>query len=277
MQIDQAIPNVVPAIYRPSRTQQQTDIALLNLIARGDKSAMQTLYCRHRLSIYRFSLRLTGDPTTAEDIVSDVFLNVWRCANEFKARSQVSTWLLAIARNLSFSSWRRRVTEEPIPGTIEHIEDTSDDPEVALSGIERRAILAHCLRQLSAAHREVIDLVYYHEKSVSEVSEIVGIPKATVKTRMHYARKEIADLLAQHQGGTQAQPSKGESPWVEHRQVMRSLTPRPNKLESRDVAKLIRKLRWIGMEREARELQASMNEIPADERGSCLAGPHGTD
>jgi len=201
MRTDQANSNVIHLAFRRSQKQQQTDIALLNLIARGDKCAMQTLYCRHRLSIYRFSLRLTGDPTSAEDIVSDVFLNVWRCANEFKARSQVSTWLLAIARNLAFSTWRRRASEEPVPSTIDQIEDRADDPEIALHTVERRAILAHCLRQLSAAHREVIDLVYYHEKSVSEVSEIVGIPKATVKTRLHYARKEIADLLAQHQGG----------------------------------------------------------------------------
>jgi RNA polymerase sigma-70 factor, ECF subfamily len=202
MHVDQADSNVIHLTFRPSQKQQQTDIALLNLIARGDKCAMQTLYCRHRLSIYRFSLRLTGDPTTSEDIVSDVFLNVWRCANEFKAHSQVSTWLLAIARNLAFSAWRRRTTEGPMPSTIEQVEDSAANPEIALHSVERRAILAHCLRQLSAAHREVIDLVYYHEKSVSEVSEIVGIPKATVKTRMHYARKEIADLLAQHQGAT---------------------------------------------------------------------------
>jgi RNA polymerase sigma-70 factor, ECF subfamily len=198
MHANQAIPNVIPVEFRPC-SGQQTDIALLNLIARGDKSAMQTLYGRHRLSIYRFSLRLTGDPATAEDIVSDVFLNVWRCAGGFEARSQVSTWLLAIARNLAISALRRRAIERPMPNAVEQIEDSSDDPEDALNGIERRAVLARCLEQLSAQHREVIDLVYYHEKSVSDVAEIVGIPKATVKTRMHYARKEIASLLlAQH-------------------------------------------------------------------------------
>jgi len=228
MQVHQTNSNVIQLAFRSSEQQQQTDIALLNLIARGDKCAMKTLYCRHRLSIYRFSLRLTGDPTTAEDIVSNVFLNVWRCANEFEARSQVSTWLLAIARNLAFSTWRRRTSEEPVPSTIEQIEDSADDPEIALHSVERRAILAHCLRHLSAAHREVIDLVYYHEKSVSEVSEIVGIPKATVKTRMHYARKEIANLLAQHQGETRkVNSSEGARPCAQPRQAMRSLTPPP--------------------------------------------------
>ncbi len=60
---------------------------------------------------------------------------------------------------------------------------------------DRSAVLAHCLTMLSPAHREIIDLVYYHEKSVEEVAEIAGIPAATVKTRMHYARKRLARLL----------------------------------------------------------------------------------
>jgi RNA polymerase sigma-70 factor (ECF subfamily) len=56
-------------------------------------------------------------------------------------------------------------------------------------------ILRKCIETLSPDHREIIDLVYYHEKSVEEVAEIVGIPEATVKTRMFYARKKLAELL----------------------------------------------------------------------------------
>ena len=59
----------------------------------------------------------------------------------------------------------------------------------------RAAALRQCLTRLSADHREIIDLVYYHEKSVEEVAEIVGIPEATVKTRMFYARKKLSELL----------------------------------------------------------------------------------
>jgi RNA polymerase sigma-70 factor (ECF subfamily) len=61
--------------------------------------------------------------------------------------------------------------------------------------MQRNSILAACLTKLSAAHREVIDLVYYHEKSISEVAEITGIPPSTVKTRVFYARKELAQHL----------------------------------------------------------------------------------
>jgi RNA polymerase sigma-70 factor (ECF subfamily) len=77
------------------------------------------------------------------------------------------------------------------------IEDTSDDPETVVHTKDRNTIVQKCLKELSPAHREVLDLVYYHEKSVDEVAKIVGVPAATVKTRMFYARSKMADLLKQ--------------------------------------------------------------------------------
>jgi RNA polymerase sigma-70 factor (ECF subfamily) len=197
MQASQAISGVIPCDV-DARSTKKSDIALVLSIARGDKVAMQALFCRYRLPVYRFALRLTRNPTTAEDIVSDVFLEVWRHAVNFEARSSVSTWLLAIARNLAWSAMRRRSTEQLNAKLTEEIEDISDTPEVVTAKKQQRTILARCLRKLSPVHREVIDLVYYHDKTAAEVAAIMGIPRATVKTRMHYARLEIADLLKQH-------------------------------------------------------------------------------
>jgi RNA polymerase sigma-70 factor (ECF subfamily) len=75
------------------------------------------------------------------------------------------------------------------------IEDASDDPEVQMQKKDKGEILRKCLEMLSPEHKEVIDLVYYHEKSVEEVAEIIAIPEATVKTRMFYARKRLSELL----------------------------------------------------------------------------------
>jgi RNA polymerase sigma-70 factor (ECF subfamily) len=77
------------------------------------------------------------------------------------------------------------------------IEDTADEPETVVYTKDRNTIVQKCLKQLSPAHREVIDLVYYHDKSVDEVAKIVGVPPATVKTGMFYARSKMADLLQQ--------------------------------------------------------------------------------
>src|SRR3977135_4211372 len=176
---------------------ETTDESLIGLIADGDKRAMQVLYARHNVRVYRFIVRLTGNQSLAEDLVSEVFLDVWREAEGFESKSQFSTWLLAIARYKALSALRRRTDEHLDDHMAETIEDTSHDPETLVNTNDLHAIVQKCLTQLAPAHREVIDLVYYHEKSVDEVAKIVGVPAATVKTRMFYARNKMADLLKQ--------------------------------------------------------------------------------
>jgi RNA polymerase sigma-70 factor (ECF subfamily) len=103
--------------------------------------------------------------------------------------------MLAIARFKALSALRKRPDEELDDEAAEAIEDVSDNPEVALQKKDKSAVLRQCLEKLSPEHKEIIDLVYYHEKSVEEVAEIVGIPENTVKTRMFYARKKLSELL----------------------------------------------------------------------------------
>lgn len=172
-----------------------SDEVLIGRIAQGDRLAMQALFARHQLRVYRFVLRLVGNPTAAEDLISEVFLDVWRQADQFEGRSTVSTWLLAIARFKTLSSMRRRPHEELDDEKAGAIEDSADNPELSVQKKDKGAALRKCLQALSPEHREVIDLVYYHEKSVEEVAAIVGIPEATVKTRMFYARKKLSELL----------------------------------------------------------------------------------
>jgi RNA polymerase sigma-70 factor (ECF subfamily) len=196
MQTGYVLRDVASPHFRAS-VQETSDEALIELIAEGDKRAMQVLYARHNVRVFRFIVRLTGNQTLAEDLVSEVFLDVWRQAEGFEAKSQVSTWLLAIARYKALSALRRRTEEHLDDRMAASIEDTSDDPETMVHTRDRNGIVKKCLTQLSPAHREVIDLVYYHEKSVDEVARIVGVPPATVKTRMFYARSKMADLLKQ--------------------------------------------------------------------------------
>jgi len=175
--------------------QATSDEVLIGRIASGDRLAMQVLFARHHLRVYRFVLRLMRDESVAEDLISEVFLDVWRQADRFEGRSAVSTWLLAIARFKALSALRRKVDENLDDEAAEAIEDPTDDPEAALAKKDKSTEIRKCLAGLSAEHREIIDLVYYHEKSVEEVAVIVGIPEATVKTRMFYARKKLGELL----------------------------------------------------------------------------------
>jgi RNA polymerase sigma-70 factor (ECF subfamily) len=161
-----------------------SDEMLIRRIAKGDQLAMRTLFGRHRVP-----LRLVGDEALAEDLLSDVFLDVWRQAGTFEARPSVSTWLLAIARYKALSARRRRTDAELDEKIASSVADPADDPEVVLQKKTRAELLRHSLARLSPEHGEVIDLVYFHGKSVKEVAAIVGIAEATVKTRMFYARK----------------------------------------------------------------------------------------
>ncbi len=168
---------------------------LVTRIAAGDKLAMQVLFARHRASVYRWLLRFVGNETVAEDLLSDVFFDVWQQAGRFEGRAAVTTWLLSIARFKALSARRRR-THAELDETIEAtVADSADNPEIALQKKSRSELVRAALMKLSADHREIIDLVYYHEKSVEDCALILGIPAATVKTRMFYARKKLAEQV----------------------------------------------------------------------------------
>jgi RNA polymerase sigma-70 factor (ECF subfamily) len=175
-----------------------TDEALIAAIAVGDWRAMRLLYNRHRVRVFRFAVRLTDDAASAEDVVSEAFIEVWRQADRFEGRSSVSTWIMSIARFKALSLRRRRQEIELDEAVAETVADPCSTPEQVLLEADRRAQLRACLTQLSPDHREIIDLVYYHDKTIEEVAEIVGVPKNTVKTRMFYARRRLAYLLARH-------------------------------------------------------------------------------
>jgi RNA polymerase sigma-70 factor, ECF subfamily len=153
---------------------------------------MRALFARYRVKVYRWLLRLVDDEALAEDLLSEVFLDVWRHAASFEARSSLSTWLLAIARYKALSARRRRTDAELDEATVSTVPDTADDP---LQKKNRAEALRQSLPRLSPQHREVIDLAYYHGKSVKEIAEIVSISEATVKTRMFYARRKLAELV----------------------------------------------------------------------------------
>ena len=122
--------------------QTTSDEVLIGRIASGDRLAMQVLFARHHVRVYRFVLRMVRNEATAEDLISEVFLDVWRQAEKFEGRSAVSTWMLSIARFKALSALRRRGEEELDDETAAAIEDQADDPEVALAKKDKGAVVA---------------------------------------------------------------------------------------------------------------------------------------
>src|SRR5215470_8536903 len=164
---------------RAAATETFSDEVLIRRIANGDQLAMRTLFARHRLAIYRWLLRLVDDEALADDLLSDVFLDVWRKATSFERRSSVSTWLLAIARHKALSARRRRSDVEVNADLASTVADPADNPELVLQKKNREELLRHSLARLSPEH-----------------ADIIGINEATVKSRTFYARKRLAQLVA---------------------------------------------------------------------------------
>jgi RNA polymerase sigma-70 factor, ECF subfamily len=198
MKSDESISVLLPAASSAAasvRAPATADEVLMRRIAGGDRLAMEMLYARHHVRVFRFVLRLVQNEAAAEDLTTEAFLDVWRHAGRFEGRSTVSTWLLAIARFKALTALRRRRCEELDDPAAAAIEDPADNPATVLEKKDTGAALRRCLNELPAQHREILDLAYYHEKSLAEVAEIVGIPRNTVKTRMLRARARLAGLL----------------------------------------------------------------------------------
>ena len=168
---------VTPSSLVRGPAPETSDETLVQSIAQGDRNALQLLYARHNVRVFRFLLRFLSDESSAEDLVTEVFLDVWRQADRFEARSQVSTWLLAIARNKALSVLRRRTTDELDEEVAEFIEDPADTPEVSIEKKQRGAVLTECLTQLSPAHRANHVMVVEHEvgRSVSQAEWVEAV------------------------------------------------------------------------------------------------------
>jgi RNA polymerase sigma-70 factor (ECF subfamily) len=184
-----------PLAAAPS-TQSLPDETLIAQIPTGNRLAMRALFARHQLKVYRFVLRIVRDSALAEDLVSEVFFEAWQHAARFQGRSAVSTWLLGIARHKALSACHRRPTEPLDCEMAQNFPDPRNNPEVELDRRDTGAVIRRCVGALSPEHAEIIDLVYYQERSIKEIGEILGIPDNTVKTRMFYARKRLAALVA---------------------------------------------------------------------------------
>jgi RNA polymerase sigma-70 factor (ECF subfamily) len=182
-------------IAKTIRETPLSDETLIKQIADGNKLAMRALFARHQVRVYRFALRIVRDTALADDVVSEVFIDAWQHAGRYEGRSTVSTWLLGITRHKALTAANRRQTESIDSETAMNVVDPGNSPEAELGQKDTGAVIRRCLASLTPEHAEIIDLVYYQDKSIREIVEILGIPENTVKTRMFYARRRLAALV----------------------------------------------------------------------------------
>ena len=164
-----------------------TDVELLAGVTAGRLGAFEVLYDRYRLIAYSIALRITADPTAAEDVVQDAFISAWRNAARYvEARGSVKTWLLAIVHNRAVDAIRRRrpTTELPAHEEAPTAAFTLPDiwPEVVarLDALTTRTALA----TLSDGQRTALEMAYFGGLTQREIAERTGTPLGTIKSRM---------------------------------------------------------------------------------------------
>ena len=174
------------------------DTELLKKIAEGDRDAFTELYISYQPRLIKFCSRmLKYDVALASDMADEALIEVWRSAGSFSGLSQPSTWIHSIAR-FRMIGYLRKNKELLQNDNFEqlNIEDTDLLPEQEVIISERDQEIIDNLAKLSEKHREVIELVYYRELSIKDISVMLDISENTVKTRMFYARKHLKSLLS---------------------------------------------------------------------------------
>jgi RNA polymerase sigma factor (sigma-70 family) len=174
-----------------------SDEALVALVARGDEDALAELYDRVSRVAYGLALRVLRDERHAEDAVQEAFLQVWRSAATFRAeRAKASTWILTLVHRRAVDLVRREERRQADPltddsGVGEAPEDTE---EAAWLRFERERVQS-ALKQLPDVQREALELAYYGGFSQSELSDRLGVPLGTIKSRMFAGLSRLRELL----------------------------------------------------------------------------------
>lgn len=165
------------------------------------EAALSTLYDRYSRTVYGVGLKMLGDRSSAEELVQDVFLKVWRSSGTFDpSRSSFSTWLYRVTRSCALDLYRKRSHKvHQVPDGEVHVaalRDSSASPEEVVdeSWLSWRA--SRALEVLDATHREVIELAYFGGLSQREISERTGMPLGTVKSRTASAFRKLRAELA---------------------------------------------------------------------------------
>jgi RNA polymerase sigma-70 factor (ECF subfamily) len=166
-------------------------------IAQGDERAFERLFRCYAPRIFRFAMSYLNDPALAEEVVQETMIAVWKNAKDYKEQSQLSTWILGIARNKALDRARARQREPELLREIDRRASARATPEQIAQRDSQADRARSALEKLSPEHREVMMLAFYNELSYSEIAQIVGCPEGTVKSRVYYAKEQLKRLLSE--------------------------------------------------------------------------------
>ncbi|HYP27471.1 MAG TPA: sigma-70 family RNA polymerase sigma factor [Blastocatellia bacterium] len=194
-----------PRNFIATQTSEHDFVALLGHVADGDQSALTTLYDATSRLVFGLVLRILSDRSAAEEVLLDVYTQVWRQASTYDSkRGAPLAWMMTIARSRAIDRLRAGRQEhqhkEPIE-TVGELRSKAQSPEEATEISERQKIVREALDTLSAEQREVLELAYFSGLSHSEIALKLGQPLGTVKTRTRLGMMKLRELLKPVLGG----------------------------------------------------------------------------
>ena len=173
---------------------EQLEACLLARIGEGDRQAFEELYRIYHPRLTRFLINLVRRPTLVEEVLNDTLMVVWERSDSFNGASKLSTWVFAIAYRKAMKAVRRQ--DEPIEDKeAERRPSPGAGPEEVMAQSRTHVLLVRAMGELSADHRAVVDLTYFHEMGYREIASILNCPVDTVKTRMFHARRHLRKRL----------------------------------------------------------------------------------
>ncbi len=183
---------------RQTASAEASELQLLGRIQQGDERAFEELYRGYHTRLTRFLINLTRRPQLVEEALNDTMIAVWEKPASFRGASKLSTWIFGIAYRKAMKALRRfdePVEYRPVAPADEEDDDEITPHEASWRG-QRQRLLLEAMQQLSADHRAVVDLTYFHEMGYREIAEVMGCPVDTVKTRMFHARRHLKRLMS---------------------------------------------------------------------------------
>jgi RNA polymerase sigma-70 factor, ECF subfamily len=171
-----------------------TDLALVGAIRSGDRGAMAALYDRYSSIVYAVALRVLQDTSAAEDVLQDIFMQLWRKPGAFDAtRGNMAAWLAVIARNRAIDALRRRRPQDDIEEVIVSVE-----PDLASEAERSRAMekVRVALQAMPPSQRSALELAYFEGLSHSEIAAKTGEPLGTIKTRIRTGLLSLRKVMA---------------------------------------------------------------------------------
>lgn len=189
---------VAKILLQPERAQDVHDIELLEAIAAKDEAALGRLYDRYRVILFGLLMRILNNREEAEDVLQEVFLQVWRKATDFdQTRGRPFTWLVTLARSRGIDRLRTLAARERLAeaGARQSSEEISDAASDAFKS-EQRDLVTDALAQLPDEQKRPIMLAYFDGLTQSEIATRLGTPLGTVKTRMRTGLMRLRELLA---------------------------------------------------------------------------------